>query len=243
MYKVISPRSCRESAQSLMETLNSVYPNDRDVVINWGNSSVSTHNPMNVFGNKLESVGRSANKKLMFDLCKDLGTVPLFAEEASNGWYIHRNSGGQNGSGVYYTEEKHDARTHFSLDYLVTNRILGEEYRVYFCYDMKPMIFKKIKMDDDAPDHAVQCSTNGYGYIENPRELRDVDNLRDILVQYTHKTANRLELSYGAIDFIVEKNTYMVYILESNSAPTLITADLVLGFAEQISNRFGKDVR
>lgn len=237
-YKVISPRSCRESAQSLMETLNDVYPPDRDVIINWGNSYVSLHDPLHVFGNKLEAVGRSANKKVFFELCKDLGPVPVVTEYSEPGVYQH-HANLSDGRGVVFV----DSPENFVRGVLSTKRIVGTEYRVYFCYDMKPMIFKKVKLDDSAEDHAIQCSTNGYGYIENPRELQAIDNLKSILLNYTARAAKRLELSYGAIDFIVEKDTYMVYLLESNSAPTLITTDLVLGFASEISNIFGKDER
>lgn len=232
MWKVLSPRICRESAATLEHTLNILHPINEDIKINWGNSSFSINDPREVFGNKTEAVFRSARKDVFFKLCKEMGTVPVITE-FDGPCFQHYDSAGHNGSGIKYVTDSSE----FVPGLLTTKQIKGKEYRVYFCYDMAPMIFLKTKLEDTVQNSAIQNSHNGYGYLYNPSTLRSISNLKKILLLSTEEVKNKLELSYGAVDFIVSED-YTVYVLESNSAPTLFTEALVDEFASQFSRRF-----
>ena len=227
MWKVISPSICRSSAETLESFLNVNHPIERNVKINWGNSQLSLHDSRDVFGNKLEAVGRSADKQRFFDLCEDLGTVPV-VKEYNGPCFQHLDRFSQNGRGVVYVDNPAD----FSRNVLTTKAIKGIELRSYFCYNSKPVIFTKAKLPDGA-DTAVQNSTN-YGY---KKELPKFTGIRSVIEELTKQVANRLELSYGAIDFIVDKDG-LVWILESNSAPTLITEEVCDVFAKAIAQNW-----
>lgn len=232
MWKVISPRMARESAETLQHTLNHFHPIEEEIKINWGNSGFSANDPREVFGNKCEAVYRSARKDVFFQLCKKMGTVPVVTEFGGP-CFQHPDPMGHNGSGIRYVTEA----SNFVPGLLSTKQIKGTEYRVYFCYDMVPKIYMKVPLTEDTPENPIQNSHNGYGYLRNPPSLKKIENLKEILLSSTKEVANKLELSYGAIDFIVSTD-YTVYILESNSAPTLFSEELVDGFAEQIARRF-----
>lgn len=232
MWKVISPRMARESAETLQHTLNHFHPIVEMVKINWGNSIINATDLREVFGNKCEAVYRSARKDVFFQLCKKMGTVPVVTE-FDGPCFQHPDPTGHNGSGIRYVT----GASEFVPGLFTTKQIKGTEYRVYFCYDMVPKIYMKVPLTEDTPENPIQNSHNGYGYLYNPPALRNVDNLKEILLSSTKEVADKLELSYGAIDFIVSTD-YTVYILESNSAPTLFSEALVEGFAEQIARRF-----
>lgn len=236
MWKVISPRVGRESASVLQEQLNLAFPIERDMKINWGCSSINTHNPVEVFGNKPEGVARSANKQIFFELCSDLGTVPVAKLEDDyhpHGYFIHHNPGGHNGSGVAFSPVPLAAVQAIQQGTLVTKAIKGTEYRVYFAYGRYD-ILKKTKLDD-RPSSPVANSHNGYGYTLKPSLKRD---LHKALLWVAKAIANRLELSYGAVDCLHDPITGLVYALESNTAPVLLTADLAWMFGEAIATHF-----
>jgi len=232
MWKVLSSRICRESAATLEHTLNLLHPIEENIKINWGNSSFSINDPREVFGNKTEAVFRSARKDVFFKLCKKMGTVPVITE-FDGPCFQHYDSAGHNGSGIKYITNQEE----FIPGLLTTKQIKGNEYRVYFCYDMIPQIYMKVPLSEDTPENPIQNSHNGYGYLRNPPSLKKIENLKEILLSSTKEVADKLELSYGAIDFIVSTD-YTVFILESNSAPTLLSEELVDGFAEHIARRF-----
>lgn len=232
MWKVVSPRICRDSAETLEYTLNNLYPIESSIKINWGNSGFNRHSPWEVFGNKCEAVLRSSRKDVFFQLCKKMGTVPV-VNSFDGPCFQHYDEAGHNGSGIKYVTEASE----FVPGLLTTKQIKGVEYRVYFCYDMPPLIYMKVPLTDDTPENPIRNSHNGYGYLRNPPDLRKVKNLKDILLSSTKEVADKLELSYGAVDFIVSTD-YTVYVLESNSAPTLFSEELVVNFAKQISKRF-----
>jgi hypothetical protein len=232
----------RESAETLQYTLNHFHPIEEEIKINWGNSGFNANDPREVFGNKCEAVYRSARKDVFFQLCKKMGTVPVVKEEDeySPGYFIHDDPTGHNGGGVRYlgVGEPHIVVLKAIQEgKLVTKQIKGTEYRVYFCYNMVPKIYMKVPLTEDTPENPIQNSHNGYGYLSNPPSLKRIENLKEILLSSTKEVADKLELSYGAIDFIVSTD-YTVYILESNSAPTLFSEELVDGFAEHIARRF-----
>jgi hypothetical protein len=210
------------------------YPIDTERVINWGNSQLYLSNPIDVFGNKLESVARSTNKRIMFRLLAKLGPVPVITNENkgnfNHGCFIHIDPTGHNGSGIIYKEEVEYTET------FTTAKIKGDEYRCYFAYGFTSNIYKKVLLDEGHSISEIHNSHNGWGYLSNPPELNDIVDLEDVIRKYTMKAASALELSYGAVDFIVEEETNIVYILETNSAPTLIEYPLTLFFAEQIKN-------
>jgi hypothetical protein len=215
------------------------YSIDTERVINWGNSQLSLSSPIDVFGNRLKSVFRSANKKIMFDLLAHLGTVPVITNENkdnfNHGCFVHVDPTGHNGSGIIYKEEVE------YTDTLTTAKIKGDEYRCYFAYGFTSNIYKKVFLDEGRPVSEIHNNHNGWGYLGNPTELNDIIGLEDVIRKYTIKAASALELNYGAVDFIVEEGTNLVYILETNSAPTLIEYSLTLFFAEQIKNNIYPD--
>lgn len=233
MYKVISPSSCRESAKVLQETLNDFYPTEREIVINWGNSEISRTPSHLVFGNKTNAVARSANKAVFLSLCKDLETVPVISSYEGPCYQHHAYL--QDGQGVKFVDKESD----FIQGVLTTKQIIGDEYRVYFCYDGPKQIYRKVKLNQHTPNNPIQTSVNGYGYEKNPTTLRTITNLKDILTSDTEKVAKRLEMSYGVVDFIVSKGDYSVYILECNSAPTLIDEPTLTTFAKYIALNVG----
>lgn len=235
MWKVISPRSCRESAQLLQTTLNEMYPRHQqpEKIINWGNSSVSMHNPVDIFGNKLEAVQRSANKILTFKLCKHLGTVPQIQGGYDGPCFIHTNPLGQNGSGVVFCDKEED----FIGGHFTTKQIKGKEFRTYFAYGSVIGIFKKVQVEGDSQS-LVRNSHNGWGYLSSPPELNRIKDLKKYLKELTLDVSNALELSYGAVDIILEDDTHKLYILEANSAPTLITLDLVEQLVTKLNNHY-----
>lgn len=240
MWRVISPRVGRESASVLQEQINLAFPTKRDMKINWGCSSISTHDPREVFGNKPEGVARSANKRIFFNLCSDLGTVPVAKPNGKYhplGYFIHHDPGGHNGAGVSYTSDKSVAEAALRDGTLVTKAIKGKEYRVYFAYG-QTSVLEKTKLDD-RPSSPVANSHNGYGYTLEPTIKAD---LRKALLWVAKAIANRLELSYGAVDCIHDPITGLVYALESNTAPVLLTADLAWMFGEAIANQFTWEV-
>jgi hypothetical protein len=234
MWNVISPRICRESAESLGAYMNINYPIEHDMKVNWGNSSYSINNPLYVYGNKAEAVGRSANKQLFFDICKGQGTVPVISYEVfTERCYQHFDANGHNGSGIKFVANEED----FTPSLLTTKEIQGEEYRVYFCYDMEPQIYLKAPLSDDVSPSAIRNSSNGYGYMANPPKLKRIKDLKHYLLTLTKEVSERMELSYGAVDFIVDSN-YTIWVLETNSAPTLFNEALLEGFAEQFYRRW-----
>ena len=239
MWKVISPSVGRETAEVLESYLNVGHPIERDVKVNWGWSGYSSslgNIPSEVWGNKREAIARSVNKRTFFNLCKDLGTVPVVKEEDeyAHGYYIHNDVTGHNGSGLHYTDSMVDALLGIYEGKLVTKEVKGQEFRVYFCYGMPHMMYAKVPLTDDIPHNPIQNSFNGYGYMPATPYLKRVSGLKGILSEYTKKVAARLELSYGAVDFIMDEE-YTVYVLESNTAPTLFNETLCINFATSIA--------
>lgn len=231
MWRIISPASCKDSAKVLQDYMNDAHPISRLININWGNSRLSLSNPVEVWGNKLEAVARSADKARFFSLLKDDGTVPVITEFAGP-CYQHPDPYGHNGSGIRYVDREED----FIPGLLTTKQIKGEEFRVYFCYDSPPKIYKKAPLSDGL-DSPIRNSHNGYGYMTNPPELREVPNLKEVLLSLTKQVANKLELSHGAVDFILSRG-HKVYMLESNSAPTLFDHSLVGMFGDTFIRRW-----
>lgn len=228
MWNVLSPRVCRESATSLQAALNDMYPIHHTIKINWGNSDFSLHNPVEVFGNKTEAVARSANKHTFFALARGLGTVPV-VNTYLGPCFQHRDALGHDGRGVVYVDKAED----FLPGYLSTQKIEGEEYRVYFCFDAKPIIYKKVPLVDGYGE--VHNSTT-HGYDTQPN-LKKIPGLRKVLTDMTKAVANRLELSMGAVDFIVDSE-HTCWVLESNSGPTLLSQELLEMFASAIGERY-----
>ena len=234
MFKVISPRVGRESAKALESYLNIQHPIEREVKFNWGCSVMMRHEAIDVWGNSLKAVARSVDKGVFFSLCKDLGTVPVVSkvEEYTPGChYIHYDATGHNGSGVMYSYDEHRILSSIP-DMLVTRGITGQEFRVYFCYGTYKM-YAKVPLTEDTPHNPIQNSFNGYGYMPATPFLRKIEGLKQVLTEQTKKVASRLELFYGAVDFIMD-NDYTVYILESNTAPTLFSEELCEMFATNI---------
>lgn len=244
MWKVISPHICRESAQRLQQELNEDYPIRSEKVINWGNSAISSYEHIDVFGNKLEAVARSSDKRTMFRLCKKHGTVPLLNIEDPVhlcGYYIHEDPYGHNGSGVRFAQVAREIVHALSNGLLVTRAVKGKEFRAYFAYGDVLEIYKKVRVEETGDESSqVHNSVNGWGYLSNPPELRKVSGLTKVIKELTIACANTLELSYGAVDFIMD-DEYRVWVLESNSAPTLITNELTAKFAFAINQIHGEE--
>lgn len=234
MWKVISPRCARETATVLQQTLNEFFPKEETLILNWGNSYIGNTPNEQVFGNKTSSVFRSVNKQEFFKLCKSLGTVPAVTQWEGPCFQHHANL--QDGQGVKFVDKEED----FIPGILSTKQIKGVEYRVFFCYDGPMHIFKKVKLDRESPSSSIQNSVNGYGYEKNSKTLKTIPKLRELLISDTIKVKNKLELSYGAIDFILENTTHNLYILESNSAPTIFDEGVMYSFADTINKQFGE---
>jgi len=230
MWRILAPSICKETAEVLQDIMNDSYPTERTIKVNWGNSTLNRHEHTHVWGNKLEAVGRSGYKRLFFELCKDLGTVPV-CTSYEGPCFQHRVPNGSNGLGVVYVDREED----FMPDFFSTKEIVGNEFRVYFCYDMPYHYYQKLPLGEPTSHH-LQTSGNGWGYGSTKDEFSRVTGLKNILEEYTEKVANRLELSYGAVDFKVSED-YTVYILEANSAPTLFNIGLVEGFAAQFKEK------
>ena len=236
-WNVISPIVGRETAEALQAYLNVQHPIEREVKVNWGCSVFNRHDPSEVWGNKPVAVARSVNKKTFFSLCKGLGTVPVVkeAEDVEGfGYFIHEDASGHNGSGVRYTHGLLSAYEAAQAGKLVTKEVKGQEFRVYFCYGMTPQVYAKVPLTEETPHNPIQNSFNGYGYMPAAPLMKKVRGLEGILKEYTKKVSSRLELSYGAVDFILAKD-YTVYILETNTAPTLFNEGLCEAFATNIA--------
>lgn len=235
MWKVLSPSICRDSARRLQEELNEDYPITAEKLINWGNSGFRVNNPVNVFGNKCEAVARSANKKTMFKLLESLGTVPV-VEHYSGPCFQHHDVAGHNGSGVTYCNN----RDSFVPGLLTTKEIKGIEWRVYFAYGTVLGIYKKVRVEALGSESSpIRTSHNGWGYQENADELHNVVNLKQTLTELAVDASDRLELSYGAVDIMTDHD-WSCYILETNSAPTLITNSVTSKLAKIINQKFGE---
>jgi len=89
-----------------------------------------------------------------------------------------------------------------------------------------------------ATDTHLQISTNGWGYGSARPSFARISGLKEILKELAQAVANRLELSYGAVDFKVSED-HTVYILESNSAPTLFNEELLLAFTRKFKEKLG----
>ena len=228
-WNVISPLVGRETAEVLQDYLNVQHPIDREVKVNWGCSSITRHDPSEIWGNKPVAIGRSVNKKTFFSLCKDLGTVPVVTSYEGP-CFQHFDFNGANGSGVVFVDNEED----FRQGVLTTKQVKGQEFRVYFCYGMTPQVYAKVPLTEDTPHNPIQNSFNGYGYMPAAPLMKKVRGLEGILKEYSKKVASRLELSYGAVDFIMAKD-YTVYILETNTAPTLFNEGLCEAFATNIA--------
>lgn len=232
MWKIVHPSICKETALVLQDVLNESYPVEREVKVNWGNSNITWHEHTHVFGNKLEAVARSVYKRGFFHLCKDLGTVPV-CTSYEGPCFQHRVSNGSNGVGVTYVDREED----FMPDFFSTKEIVGKEYRVYFCYNMPYQYYEKMPIGEPTSTH-LQTSGNGWGYGSARPAFARISGLKNILKELTTSVANRLELSYGAVDFKLSKD-HTAYILESNSAPTLFNIELVESFAAAIKEKLG----
>ena len=238
MFKVIAPRVGRESAEVLESYLNTQHPIEREVKFNWGCSVMMHHEAIDVWGNSLKAVARSVDKGVFFSLCKDLGTVPVVPTvnevgESPHGYFIHDDVTGHNGSGVRYTLGSLSVVEAIQAGKLVTKQVKGQEFRVYFCYGAVK-IYAKVPLTEGTPHNPIQNSFNGYGYMAATPFLRKIEGLKQVLTEQAKKVASRLELSYGAVDFIMD-NDYTVYILESNTAPTLFSEELCEMFATNIA--------
>lgn len=232
MWKIVHPSICKETAEVIQDMMNDFYPTERTIKVNWGNSKLNRHEHAHVWGNKLESVHRSGYKRLFFELCKDLGTVPV-CTSYEGPCFQHRVPNGSNGLGVVYVDREED----FMPDFFSTKEIVGKEFRVYFCYDIPYQYYQKMPTGEPTSTH-LQTSGNGWGYGSARPEFARVTGLKDILRELTTSVKNRLELSYGAVDFKVSED-HTVYILESNSAPTLFNVSLLNAFCSQFKEKLG----
>ena len=230
MFKVMAPQSCKETAECLEAYLNNLVDlGDVEVRINWGKSFFKNPKNESVKGNSTKAVGNSVNKAVTFQLMKTFA-VPLITskDEFYDTCIQHTNPFGMAGQGIKLIHPKQDE---FDPNILTTKFIEGEEYRVYFAYDKVLGYAKKEKLFDKAHPW-IKTPSNGWGYslfYDEP-----LTGLFDLFLDGVQEVSKRLGIKYGAIDFIVEKDTSITYILEVNSAPCLFDNDLAEGMAKAI---------
>jgi hypothetical protein len=231
MYRVMAPQSCKETAEALEGYLNNILSFEDEVRINWGYSSFK--NPKNytlVKGNSTQSVFNAVNKDVTFKLLKGF-VVPAIEskEEFTDTCIQHLDPKGMAGQGVRLIHPYSDK---YVEGVPTTKFIDGEEYRVYFAYGEVLGTAKKAKLHDKAHPW-VKTPSNGWGYSLFYQE--PVTGLFDLFLDGVQEVSKKLDIKYGAIDFIVEKDTCITYILEVNSAPCLFDPELCEKMAASIA--------
>jgi hypothetical protein len=106
-YSACSCACVLHNVQIIQDMMNDFYPTKRTIKVNWGNSRLDRHEHAHVWGNKIEAVHRSGYKRLFFELCKDLGTVPV-CTSYEGPCFQHSVPNGSNGLGVVYVDREED---------------------------------------------------------------------------------------------------------------------------------------
>ena len=164
-----------------------------------------------------------------YKLCKDLGTLPVVTQYEGPCFQHVENL--SDGKGVIFC----DNAANFRENVFTTKQVKGTEYRAYFINHEVVAIYRKQKLTK-GPATPIKNSTNGYGYILNPKE--QAKDLFRYIKELTLECSNRIGMSYGAVDFIVDKE-YLIQILEANSAPTLLSEQVLVAFAIGINDLYG----
>ncbi len=229
MYKVLAPKSCKDSAETLEAYMNNMRNVDEEVRINWGFSAFNNPKNVNYKGNLISAVTKSVNKWITFN---ELGLfcVPLVKtkEDFNDTAVQHTVEGGMAGKGVRLV---HPAADKFDPDILTTKFIEGDEFRVYFAYGKVLGIAQKAKLYDKAHPW-IKTPDNGWGYSMIHDE--PVTGLFDLFADGVNEVTKKIGLKYGAVDLIMEKGTCITYILEVNSAPCLFDSKLAESMAQAI---------
>ena len=229
MFRVMAPSSCKESAEALESYMNNLIDFEQEVRINWGFSKFNNPKNASVKGNSTTAVANSVNKRLTCALLKGF-IVPVI--ESKDEFYDtciqHVNPLGMAGNGIKLIHPNQDE---YDPAILTTKFIEGDEYRVYFAYGKVLGTAKKEKLFDKAHPW-IKTPSNGWGYSLIYQE--PVENLFAIFEDGVQEISKKIGLKYGAVDLIVEKDTNIVYVLETNSAPCLYDASLAEAMARAI---------
>lgn len=229
MFKVVSPKKCRASAELLQTYLNMYSEFETEIRINWGCSGFENPENKNVKGNSVQAVANSVDKKRAFELL-DYRAVPVIKiPEEFNGKIIaHLDPYASGGKGVKVVTIGDFWNPHT----LYTRFIEGREFRAFFAYGEVIAIAEKVPVEE-IKNSDIKSSKNGYGY-QVWYKGEPIKGLNKVIADRVNEAQKLLGLDYGAIDFIVENETLTTYILESNSAPCLFDTDIAERMALKI---------
>jgi hypothetical protein len=231
-YKMGS-KSAKVLARSLgvLRVRDSYSPKRRDIIINWGKSTLRTQYPSQVI-NHPDAVRIAANKLLTYQALEAAGFthVPLWCTtrykadqllytsseggERESAIYCRTTLTGHSGSGIVIASN--------SLDLvdapLYTVKTKSKyEYRVHvFQGQLLDVQQKKKRLNWDGPStEGIRNFSNGWIYARN-----DIDCL-PLVTNAAIEAVNILGLDFGAVDIGYNQHENKCYLFEINTAPGL----------------------
>lgn len=199
-------------------------PRNNDIIINWGCSSLPYSGRYQVI-NSTEAVRNASNKIKTFQLLEELAVentkdFSIAKNWIENGDFVYQRnlvaSHGGNGIKVVHSVEE--------LEYapLYTKGVhVDREYRVHVVNgQVIDYIRKSISRDNRNVNQYIRNHTQGWIFTRGGFEQNE--EIKNIAI----KAIQKLNLDFGAVDVIQEKETNKVYVLEVNTAPGIMGTSL-----------------
>lgn len=192
-----------------------------DNLIRWGNRAEIRYRARGRVLNQKENLNNASNKRTALEILTRQGVpTPPAATRFEGNLLVGRTASHMQGSGFYLvmSQKDFDLARHLGCEYFIRYVPCDREYRIHVFNDEVIAVSEK-RMSDHCTSLTVRNFETGwvFHYL----------NTNDVPAELTEiaKRANRaLGLHFGAVD-IVKSTTGKYYVLEVNTAPSLVKVD------------------
>lgn len=220
----------------------SVVPRQYSMVINWGNSAPLTgwlrRGTQMVYLNLAAAIAVASNKLAAFN---QLATNPdvnipeytTHLYEVDGMWMARTKLTGHSGDGIVVMREGEEVVPAPLYTRYIKKQL---EYRLHVVRGEVIFVQQKRKQSEreqTADEKLIRSHDNGWIYcIEN---VEVSDEVREQAIKAVHT----LNLDFGAVDLVIERDTGKPYVLEVNTAPGLSSPTLLTAYVKAFNQLGG----
>lgn len=212
-----------EIKRNLLDVWPPFIPRKMKVIINWGNTQEFTARTARVL-NKPSAVQNAVNKLTTFRMLEVAGvnipsfqTEPPTAQQRRNTiWLARQTLTGSAGEGIVVIRPD-DALPQQAQMYVKYIKKLVE-LRLHVVGDKVILVTQKRKRDDveqDANQKLIRSYDNGWVHVVHDQTVEITEEMH---IQALN-AVQALDLDFGAVDMVIDKDTNVPYVLEVNTAP------------------------